>query len=533
MGILGDRIVLMFGGSRSDDNFSSELWMFDVHSEIWKLLKDPDKSLPPTTGHAMVVTSSGWLYLLGGMTVNGTFLSDLWRCNVSHLISHNGDPKISWEKLNPKGGLIVDRRLIGHSMVHDSKSDRLLIFGGIAVDSARFPRRSPSLQVYHIGENWWADLSHFGRNSLAPRERAFHQATMVGDYMVVVGGNVHSHHEDEHCYDGNIFFLHLQCMTWVDGTKFESSSDGGQRRIKGRYSHFATLADDRTVLLAGGFRGSLLGSLEAYVFPENMVASINQSEEGDHKCALHKSMELCTSDPNCLWCSVKSTNTCLYRMSSEKCQPGTLSHSFCPGICEFLKTCESCATLGRSNAPSLDDCGWCVIDSKCRKIYKMPESKCTTEPNASTHEGWWKGLQTQLVDVPGCISDNKPPGLLWLRYKNPVNPKILEEVELVRNSTQMFHFNTAMDKEYHQEFTYMARLVGFIHPPRTPFPIHLTVFGSTVQTWLYLSTNSSASHKVRWNSLFSSLTLYWIFVRIQYLELLLTSNNLFGSITNE
>lgn len=111
----------------------------------------------------------------------------------------------------------------------------------------RFSVRVNNTDVFHVDRRFWTSFrSRFP--ATGPRERAFHTATVIGNYMVVYGrnpenelyciweknkdnfcliriffplslsppgGNVHIHYQEEKCYDEEIFFYHLGCHQWV------------------------------------------------------------------------------------------------------------------------------------------------------------------------------------------------------------------------------------------------------------------------------------------------------------------------------
>ena len=105
----------------------------------------------------------------------------------------------------------------------------LLVFGGFTPDYARFPKRLSSLQTFHVDEQVWSDLQYSQSaqsDPSQPRDRAYHSANIMGNYMVVYGGNYHIHHEEEICYDDGIYIYHLGCHVWVDIRKLLNSFGG-------------------------------------------------------------------------------------------------------------------------------------------------------------------------------------------------------------------------------------------------------------------------------------------------------------------
>lgn len=67
-----------------------------------------------------------------------------------------------------------------------------------------------------MDREWWAELHNATRPAHAPRERAYHQAAILGNYMVVHGGNIHRHDDEERCFDEKLYLYHLTCHVWVD-----------------------------------------------------------------------------------------------------------------------------------------------------------------------------------------------------------------------------------------------------------------------------------------------------------------------------
>uniref|UniRef100_A0A2S2N5K5 Multiple epidermal growth factor-like domains protein 8 n=1 Tax=bird metagenome TaxID=1833763 RepID=A0A2S2N5K5_9ZZZZ len=72
-------------------------------------------------------------------------------------------------------------------------------------------------------------------------------ASLIGDYMVVFGGNVHTHYHEEKCYEEELHFYHLRCHRWSraqplrlghgsgkNGRKSGKSGSGGRGGKAGR-----------------------------------------------------------------------------------------------------------------------------------------------------------------------------------------------------------------------------------------------------------------------------------------------------------
>ena len=202
-----DGNLFMFGGILANDTHSDELWHYNVAGNHWTLMATSSDIRPlGVASHTLTSVDGRWLYLFGGRTTDGHFLSDMYRIDF-----HNAT---AWERVESRGGKVADRRLVGHSAVYHPSSLSILVFGGFLPDYAKFPKRTSILHAYHIIENYWSRL--YFDEADAPSDRAFHSAVVMGNYMVIYGGNAHIHHKEEICYDHQIFFYHLGCHTWVN-----------------------------------------------------------------------------------------------------------------------------------------------------------------------------------------------------------------------------------------------------------------------------------------------------------------------------
>lgn len=218
----------MYGGLLEDGTMSNELWYFDIEASQW-ILKAASSIVkpPPVSSHTLTLVEDKWLYLFGGRTVEGEFISDIHRIELPFADQ--------WERVKVRGGKAADCRLIGHSTVYHKQSKSLLVFGGFSPDYARFPKRTNYLHAFHIEKSYWSQIYYdqFNEND-PPKDRAFHTATIMDNYMVVYGGNCHIHHREEICYDNQIHFYHLGCHRWVDHVKLEAAAPG--KNIPGYFS---------------------------------------------------------------------------------------------------------------------------------------------------------------------------------------------------------------------------------------------------------------------------------------------------------
>jgi len=207
-----DMRIFLYGGVLSDGNSSSELWEFDIPVGRWKMINTSSSVHPPAlSGHTLTPVDAKWLYVVGGRTSDGECVSDVHVAGIS-----TGVDDVRWQRVRSRGGREARHRLVGHTTVFHNESRSLLVFGGFSPESARFPRRLALLLSFHVDARRWLSLSYDSTLPSVPRERAYHTAVIVGNYMMIHGGQVHVHHEDETCYDSQIYVYHLFCHVWVD-----------------------------------------------------------------------------------------------------------------------------------------------------------------------------------------------------------------------------------------------------------------------------------------------------------------------------
>lgn len=212
----------MFGGILKNGSFSNELWFFNFTLETWSLCANDSKVQPhKLSGHTLTQVEN-YMYVFGGKTEDGRFWADIYKIN--------GHIPTQWSRVIPLSGKLSDRRLVGHSTVYHPESRSLLIYGGYShsADQPRYGSHTNSLHMFHIDDKVWSTIN-FQLDTLSktvhnvPTQRSFHTAQIIGNYMVVYGGNTHIHHDLERCYDFEIYLYHLGCHVWVDASDLMGS----------------------------------------------------------------------------------------------------------------------------------------------------------------------------------------------------------------------------------------------------------------------------------------------------------------------
>ncbi|MBV94679.1 Multiple epidermal growth factor-like domains protein 8, partial [Eschrichtius robustus] len=426
--------LVLMGGELADGSLTSDVWAFSpLGGGHWELLAPAASSSsgpPGLAGHAAALVDSIWLYVSGGRTQHDLFSSGLFRFRLD---STSGG---YWEQVIPAGGR--PPAATGHSMVFHAPSRALLVHGGHRPSTARFSVRVNSTELFHVDRRVWTTLK--GRDGLqGPRERAFHTASVLGNYMVVYGGNVHTHYQEEKCYEDGIFFYHLGCHQWVSGAELAppGTPEGRAAPPSGRYSHVAAVLGGSVLLVAGGYSGRPRGDLMAYKYHLDY-------------CSMYTDHSVCSRDPECSWCQ-------------GACQaappPGTPSGACpaasCLGLGRLLGDCQACLAFSSTAAPPRGPgaLGWCVHNESC--LPRPEQARCRGEQISGT-VGWWGPVPVFVTSLEACVTQSFLPGLHLLTFQQPPNASQPDKVLIVRSTT----ITLTPSSETDVSLVYR----GFIHP---------------------------------------------------------------------
>ncbi|XP_076135995.1 multiple epidermal growth factor-like domains protein 8 [Alosa pseudoharengus] len=420
--------MVIYGGELSDHSLASDVWIYRPQPDVWEQLGQSDApGAPRLANHAAAIVDN-YLYVFGGRTEEDMFSSSLSRFKLK---------EGAWEAVQPSGG--KPPATAGHSMVFHAHSRTLLVYGGHRPTSARFSQRVNSTDAFHVDQRFWTNFrSRFTAHG--PRERAFHSATIIGNYMVVYGGNVHIHYQEEKCYDDEIFFYHLGCHQWVSAGKNVNRGHA----VRGRYSHVAGVMEGRVLLVAGGYSGVARSDLVAYKVP---LFVSSDPEKRDALCAEAPDESICLKNPECSWCEGR----CREYQPTNPC-----GSNGCLGLARFLSDCQSCVMFSGTagalpRAPS--DLGWCVQNESCLPVSER--GACRVDQISGAY-GWWGERTSFLTSLHSCRTENYVPGVHLLTFHHPRNQSQPDKVSILQSTSIILNPSTEMD------VTMQFR--GFIHP---------------------------------------------------------------------
>lgn len=203
-----------------------------------------------------------------------------------------------WEEIKPRGGKSLDVRTVAHTTIYHKPSHSLIVYGGVVVNVARFSKLSDRMFAFQLDQLHWTEIQ-YPRMSLPdtyiPRERAFHTSTIIGNYMIVFGGYTHRHNKEEICYDNQMYLYHLGCHTWVNQDVLGVNPTSRYPKAQGVFAHAATIRNDNTLLIIGGYHGNVNADLLAYTLPPMLQVTkrIDGAFDPGVSCSKHTGVSEC------------------------------------------------------------------------------------------------------------------------------------------------------------------------------------------------------------------------------------------------
>uniref|UniRef100_A0A1B0CSP3 Multiple epidermal growth factor-like protein 8 n=2 Tax=Lutzomyia longipalpis TaxID=7200 RepID=A0A1B0CSP3_LUTLO len=466
---------IIYGGKLASGGLSSNLWFYNVSNGggEWTLRAMNSTVKPPALTRHTLTLAGDYLYLFGGSRDNGEFSSRMFRIKVLGQTEEDGDEQ--WEEVTPRGGKVLDVRVVAHTTVYHKSSNSLIVYGGVVAGVARFSKLSDRMFAFQLDKRHWTEIMYPRtplRDAYIPRERAFHTTTIVGNYLIVFGGYSHRHNKEEICYDNQMYLYHLGCHTWVNQDVLGVGKRSRYPKQQGVFAHAASLRNKNTLLIVGGYHGNVNGDLLAYTLPPMLVIKDEETFEPEPLCYKHTSVTECLSDPECGWCS--ADGVCYGRTVGANCTTN-LQTTRCPGICPALGDCHSCLLHGAvdiveknhqtvAHKLGLGQCTWCVQNARCH--HKDDNYGVCGEDTPSQSPGWWGTKGTEIVAANQCTELDKRPGLTFIKYLHPVNWTMPDQVTIVNATMVDFNApssNTHTEQSFHGDM--VARLAGFIRPP--------------------------------------------------------------------
>lgn len=287
---------VIHGGKLENGSLSDDLWLFTASAEnpqsYWTLRAVNSTLRPPKLTRHTITLAGDYVYVFGGSLSSGDFSSQIFRLR---LMPRPEDDQ--WEEVFVRGGKAYDVRVVGHTTIYDEASNSLVVYGGVVVNVARFSKLSDRMFAFHLDELHWTEILYPRmqlRDAHIPRERAFHTAVAIGNYMVVFGGYTHRHNKEEICYDNQMYLYHLRCHTWVNTDVMGMNPRQPYPKRQGIFAHAAAVRNDNTLLIVGGYHGNVNADLLAYTMPPMLqVRRSNGIFDPEAYCHKHTAISEC------------------------------------------------------------------------------------------------------------------------------------------------------------------------------------------------------------------------------------------------
>ncbi|EGD72476.1 laminin B1 [Salpingoeca rosetta] len=435
----------VFGGLRGNE-YLGDTWVLDLDTRVWSEFEMAPSSLTPAGRHLHV---SAWfddrLFVMGGATGPATYTNDVWRLSLDKQawthVSTSGDAPPATaghcaarvdNTLYVFGGLSQDVGLAatlyaldlgssvwtrvstfgsrpdGHfaaTLVHDAARNQLILFGGrryVSPGTLRDPVRNAVMRMFDLSTNAWrvASTAPIFCESASCIARSQHAAAVVGDYLVVHGGNPFLHRTQNMCHSDETLIFNIPCGKWIADTTAAaeaaatSGSDGDMTASLVpllRKAHQAVALPSGEVLIFGGVSTSALN--DVYVYRPRA-----------EYCAFHLSVRNCDDDPSCVWnatasacvvasgaglrnCTSPFTDAAAAQCTDRSRSRGLFSQDECRACvshdaCEYCPSTTSCAATSDAAAcpqsspvvfdSSSDACGDCSHLMTCRSCLSDP-----------------------------------------------------------------------------------------------------------------------------------------------------------------
>lgn len=431
---------VIFGGKLENGNLSNELWLYDVKKRKWELRAQVSEIRPPPLTRHSLTPAGKKIFLFGGSTADGEFSSKLYSIELE------ADGTEQWQEIKARGGKELDIRVVAHSTVYHHLTNSLLVYGGIVAGVARFSKLSDRMFAFQLDNRHWTEIHYtreYLRDRFVPRERAFHTANILGNYLIIFGGYSHRHNKEEICYDNQMYLYHLGCHIWVNPEILGKTNNSRYPKQQGVFAHAASVRKGNTLLLVGGYHGNVNGDLLAYTVPPMISAPEGLHYKPEISCLSHKNYAECSADPECGWCS--ADETCYGRTVSSNCTTN-LQTTRCPGICPALGDCHSCLIHGHGHRTvkpiitaalklGLAECTWCVQNARCHHKDDNYGVCGLRDDSPSQVPGWWGTKGTEVLKPEECREKDLRPGLTFVKYHHPINFSQPDNVAIINATT--------------------------------------------------------------------------------------------------
>ncbi|XP_058820306.1 multiple epidermal growth factor-like domains protein 8 [Topomyia yanbarensis] len=182
--ILSKQAIYIYGGlsrNQMSHQILDDFWQFGLQTQRWSLVNQKGAKPPPLAGHSITLIKEmdkEVLLVIGGFSVDNGMQSNVWMFDLSSNI---------WSKVLTSGAKPAS--IFGHSAVCDPASQILYLFGGIVYIDGK-TRVSNKLYAFNFNNLKWTELPVFVNrlSDHVPQARYLHSAVTTESYMLIFGG---------------------------------------------------------------------------------------------------------------------------------------------------------------------------------------------------------------------------------------------------------------------------------------------------------------------------------------------------------
>ncbi|XP_063722051.1 multiple epidermal growth factor-like domains protein 8 isoform X4 [Symsagittifera roscoffensis] len=223
----------------------------------------------------------------------------------------------------------------------------------------------------------------------------FHQAVIVSDYMVVLGGRT-----DQKDFTNEVMIYVIKCNTWLLERHSFSNSVFGKLRFEPVIGHSA-VAIGSDIYIYGGFNGVTFQSMHKLSMPDdicNLQHGTNKADcerlPGCTYCeAIKPSPDECGGFGSCCLNSTtytrKGSLICVsrsrYGANNDECWVDADARNYFPSLprkfrasCSQHRTCEQCVSdflEDQGHISSREQCQWCDTQNSCKRKGEACDAK--------------------------------------------------------------------------------------------------------------------------------------------------------------
>ncbi|KAL4231921.1 hypothetical protein ACF0H5_009497 [Mactra antiquata] len=341
--------LYIYGGV-SGKHIESKLWIYNATNDTWSYKKYDD--IYAVAGHSSIVIGNIMYIIFGHSPIYG-YMNTVQEMNLD-------DPDLLITTIETNGALVKGG--YGHSSVYNDKTKEIYIYGGfISGHSSTQYSLSDHLYSYHPINKQWKILASSGS------VRYLHTAVMLGELMLVFGGNTHNDSSTSHgalCYSPDFIAYDPECNTWK---RLNVTSDVEGSARYGHVAHPYKSGDRLYMYIFGGFTGIMMNDLLVY-------------EPGD--CSVHQSKNSCITSNHGRVCVWTNDGLCIDReyahqqnINNFTYDPLCLPMEGAEKHCHEQESCGSCLS-------TVYNCKWCSnnCSTSCSSTDKYTITKVSDCP---------------------------------------------------------------------------------------------------------------------------------------------------------